>query len=115
MALPPDDRSHVAIIPQALRDLNRHQDWRSDEYRLLAGGLSGSAVYAIGLAGASVVLKLTPTTSAPEHLVHAQREALFYRYLSSDLPVVIPRLLAASTSAVIGVAILLAASEPASP
>ena len=113
MVLPLDDRSHRTIIGDAMRDLNQTTDWRTDEYRLLTGGLSGSAVYVLQQAGEPVVLKVTSITSAPELLIQADREVAFYQHLAPGIPLTTPRLLAASSSRASGVAILLAASEPA--
>jgi hypothetical protein len=110
-----NDTSHPTIIAEALQGLKRGPALRPDDYRLLAGGLSGSFVYAIRLAEELVVLKVTLPTSAPALLVQARREASFYQRLAPHVPLHVPRLLAASTSTARGVTVLLGAYQPAPP
>lgn len=110
-----NDPSHLSLIAEALGDLGQGPALYPDEYRLLAGGLSGSSVYAIHLADERVVLKVTLPTSTPALLVQAGREASFYQRLAQDVPIAVPRLVATSTSKASGVAILLGACEPTPP
>lgn len=115
MTLSHDEPSHPTIIAETLLDLKRDPTSRPNDYRLLAGGLSGSFVYAFHLAGERVVLKVTLPASTPALLHQARREAAFYQRLAPDIPLAVPRLLAASPSIAQGVAILLAADRPAPP
>ncbi len=110
-----NDPSHLSLIAEALGNLGYGPAVSPDEYRLVAGGLSGSSVYAIHLADERVVLKVTLPTSTPALLDQAGREASFYQRLAQDVPLAVPRLVATSTSKASGVAILLGACEPTPP
>jgi Ser/Thr protein kinase RdoA (MazF antagonist) len=107
-----DPLRHEALIVAALRRLGREPAAAFPTVRLLAGGLSGSSVYRLGLAGEEVVLKVTLPSGDRRVMERACREALFYRDLATRVPVQVPRVLDLDLSETEGVVVVLAAYEP---
>jgi Ser/Thr protein kinase RdoA (MazF antagonist) len=111
-----DDRiRHEALALTALRRLGREQTATSVTIRILAGGLSGSSVYHLDLAGEQAVLKLTLPGGDRRVMARARREALFYSELATRGPVSVPRVLGLDLNEKAGVAVLLAAYAPSPP
>ena len=110
-----DVEHHAVVVDQALRRLGRAVTLDATSLRLLAGGLSGAAVYRVDLAGAAVVLKITPASVPHGLLLRARHEALFYRDLATRVPVRGPRVLGLAGNSDSGIAILLDAHTPAPP
>ena len=108
-----DGTRHEAIVFAALRRVGRAGEVDLGNVRLLAGGLSGSAVYRLDLAGEEVVLKVTLPSKDRGLMERARREAWFYRDLAPRVPVAVPRLLGLDVNATDGVVLLLAAHAPA--
>ena len=107
-----DCRRHEALVAAALHRLGRGPAIDSLTSRLLAGGLSGSSVHYLNLAGQAMVLKVT-TPCADRHLmVRARREILFYQDLAALVPVRVPRVLGHDLHQTEGAVILLAAYTP---
>ncbi len=107
-----DGRGHETRVIAALRRLGREPDPDSLTSRLLAGGLSGSSVHCLTLAGQAMVLKVTTPTADPHLMVRARREFLFYQHLARLVPVRVPSVLACNLDETEEVAILLAAYRP---
>jgi hypothetical protein len=108
-----DQDSHLELVAADLRRLDR------DPARLagadtLAGGISGSAVYALRWGGEEFVLKTTLPTSPDGVVARARREALFYEHLAGAIPLRVPAALALASDPS-GVAILLPAHRPPLP
>lgn len=87
---------------------------RLGAYRVLGRGVSGATTYRLTVDGTDAVLKLTAATSATYVLDRAHREILFYRTLAAVVPLRVPCVLGVHQDAE-GVALLLAADEPAPP
>ncbi len=104
-----------AIAVAALRRLGRAPAAASLAVRLLAGGLSGSSVYQLDLAGEDVVLKVTPPSEVQGLMERARREAWFYRDLALRVPVMVPRVLGRDLNETDGVVVLLAAYSASLP
>lgn len=104
-----------ALVATALRRLGREPVGDSVASRLLAGGLSGSSVHYLDLAGKGAVLKLTSPGENRQLMARARREHLFYRELSTRVPLSVPRVLGADFDEAEGAVMLLAAYEPSPP
>jgi Ser/Thr protein kinase RdoA (MazF antagonist) len=111
-----DDRTgHEALALTALRRLGREQTAASVTVRLLTGGLSGSSVYHLDLAGEEAVLKLTLPGRDRRAVARARREAQFYSELATRVPVSVPHVLGLDLNETAGIAVLLAAYAPSPP
>ena len=107
-----DCRRHEALAVAALRRLGREPAADSLISRLLAGGLSGSSVHHLDLAGQAMVLKVTTPSEDRQLMVRARREVLFYQDLAAMVPVLVPRVLGLDLNETEGAVILLAAYTP---
>jgi hypothetical protein len=101
----PDQPPHHDLIASALRRLGRNPAHLAG-FRVLAGGISGSVVYALHWAGEALVLKTTLPGSRDSVVARARREALFYGELAAQIPLRVPDVLALANDTS-GVAILL--------
>jgi Ser/Thr protein kinase RdoA (MazF antagonist) len=106
---------HEALVAAALRRLGVELGDGSEGWRLLAGGLSGSSVYAVDLGGEQAILKLTPPGGDRHGAEQALREHRFYRDLATRLPIKVPRVLGLDLDGEAEAAILLAAYESSPP
>jgi len=109
------DCTQDKIVVAALRRLGREPAGTPVTVRLQAGGLLGSSVYRLDLAGEDVILKMTPPSADWHVMVRARREALFYQDLASLVPVLVPRVLGLDLGETEGVVILLAAYASSPP
>lgn len=105
-----DQAPHHDLIAAALRRLGRDPAGLAG-FRVLAGGISGSAVYALRWAGEDLVLKTTLPGSPDGVVARARHEALFYEQLAVHIPLRVPDVRALANDAC-GVAILLPAYLP---
>jgi len=105
------DPGYMAMaVNEALRRLGHTGVVDPSAIRVLAGGMSGSAVIAFTLDGVPVVLKRTPASNRDATLMErAVREARFYRDLAERVPVRTPRVLGSDLDPESGVLLLLAA------
>lgn len=103
---------HETHAVAALRRLGREPAGASFASRVLAGGLSGSVVHHVELAGQDMVLKVTLPSDDRQLMVRARREALFYQELATLVPVLVPRVLDLHLSETEGAVLLLAACLP---
>jgi len=111
-----DSGGMVTTVQDALHRLGRTDVIEAERVRVLAGGMSGSAVYAFVLDGKPVVVKWTVQDRGDAGMVQrAQREVRFYRELARIVPVRVPRLLGSTPGDAGDVLLLLEASEPAPP
>ncbi len=101
-----------ALAIAALRRLGRDPATAALTSRHLAGGLSGSSVYHLDLAGHAMVLKVTPPGKDRQLMMRAGREVLFYQDLATHVPVLVPRVLGLDFNETEGAVLLLAAYLP---
>lgn len=104
-----------SIVTAALRRLGQEPVTTSLSSRLLAGGLSGSSVHSIELAGQAMVLKMTRPSEDRRLLERASQEVRFYRDLAKRVPVMIPDVLGFDVNETEGAILLLAAYTPSPP
>lgn len=107
-----DDRHHEHLITAILHRLGWDASAGILTGRLLAGGLSGSSIQYLDIAGQAMVLKTTPSGADQQLIQRACREALFYRDLATRVPVRVPRVLGLALDDVEGPALLLVAYSP---
>ena len=103
---------HEMQAVAALRRLGREPAGASFASRVLAGGLSGSVVHHVELAGQDMALKVTLPGDDRQLMVRAHREVWFYQDLATQVPVRVPRVLDLDLSETEGVVLLLAAHMP---
>lgn len=101
-----------ALATAALRRLGRDPATAALTSRVLAGGLSGSSVHHLDLAGDAMVLKVTQPSEDRQLMMRAGREVLFYQDLATHVPVLVPRVLGLDFNETEGAVLLLAAYLP---
>ncbi len=85
-------RGH-GTLAAALRRIGREPAVDSLTSILLVGGLSGSSVHQLEVAGEIMVLKVTTPSEDGQPMARARREVWFYRDLAARVPILVPRVL----------------------
>ncbi len=104
-------RGH-GTLAAALRRIGREPAVDSLTSILLVGGLSGSSVHQLEVAGEIMVLKITTPSEDGQPMARARREVWFYRDLAARVPILVPRVLGLDLDERGGAVILLAAYTP---